>query len=711
MRSRLLPALLLLIASLVPGALAASQRFIETQQFPIGGEGYGIVLADFNGDGKPDMAVTLNSVESVAILLGTGKGFGPAIIYGTGKSPVGIGVADFNRDGKLDLVTANDDVAANAVSILLGNGDGTFQPATGHAAAPGSLHVVVADFNQDGYPDIATSTSRYGQDAVTVLLGRGDGTFSPGPTLAHESEGLAAGDVNGDGKPDLLTNFGKTLHVFLGNGDGTFQKRLAYSTEGIVHGITLGDCNGDGKLDVVTTAHYTGTVSVLLGNGDGTFQRFTAYGTGNYPQPITISDLDGDGRQDLIVGDASEVSVLYGKGDGTFLDQIIYGTNGGVSALAAVDVNGDGKPDIATVGPPFAEANVLINSGSRQFRSRPELLVGAFPSEPITGDFDGNGKDDVVVASELDTDTPSVTSFLNQGGGVLERHTSRFVHYPTTLLVGDFNSDGRLDLLDVILFEDPAYEFLAGNGDGTFQDHPAQPMPVAYAAAAGDFNNDGKPDLVLLKDTTVQLMLGNGDGTFGPPASFDIGPAEDDTLAVADFNGDGNLDLVFTGNGDVSVLRGNGDGTFERWVASHAHQVFTVMRIADLNGDGKPDIAGTATGVVGLLFGKGDGTFQTEVDYTFLSPDTLAVADFNLDGKLDLAVSQPYVGLVSLLLNLGDGTFGAQEDYFDGYRNGGDRDTILGVADFNSDGVPDIARTQTNNYSSTLNFLLSTGRQ
>ncbi|MBA3914787.1 MAG: VCBS repeat-containing protein, partial [Acidobacteriales bacterium] len=341
----------------------------------------------------------------------------------------------------------------------------------------------------------------------------------------------------------------------------------------------------------------------------------------------------------------------------------------------------------------------------------PELLVGTFPFAPITGDFDSNGKEDIVVVSEFGTETPSVTSFLNQGGGMLERHTSNFTNYPYILLVGDFNSDGRLDLLSVVLFFGNSYEFLAGNGDGTFRDHPAQALPVAYVAGSGDLNNDGKPDLILLKDAVVQIMLGNGDGTFGPPTSFDTGPAENQTFAIADLNRDGNLDLVFTGNGEISVLRGNGDGTFQRSITSNAQQAFTTMTIADLNSDGKPDIAGTATGLVGILFGKGDGTFQPQVDYALVSRDTLAVADFNLDGKLDLAVSQPFVGLRTLLLNQGNGTFGPQEDYFDGYRSGNDRDRILAVGDFNNDGMPDIARTQDNNYSSTLNLLLSTGRK
>ncbi|MBA3913213.1 MAG: VCBS repeat-containing protein, partial [Acidobacteriales bacterium] len=600
--------------------------------------------------------------------------------------------------------------ADTGVSVLLGNGDGTFQPPVTHAAGEGSIHVVVADFNRDGNPDLAASTYPYTQDAVTVLLGNGDGTFRAGPTLAHESEGLAAGDVNGDGKPDLLTNFGKTLHVFLGNGDGTFQKRLAYSTEGIVHGITLADFNGDGKVDVATTALYTGTASVLLGNGDGTFQPYTAYGTGNFPRGIVSSDVDNDGHPDLIIANSggSSVSVLFGKGDGTFPDQTIYGVTENPDEVAVSDVNGDGKLDIASVGSFSKTASVLINSGSRRFRTRPDLLIGLYPTPAAAGDFNNDGRDDVIVGTYVDGATSSVTTFLSQGNGLLKRRTTTITQYRPFLFVGDFNADGRLDALSVDLGNNGyTYALLSGNGDGTFQEMTSHPLDQAYEAGVADLNHDEVTDLILIKTSVVEVLLGNGDGTFAAPSSFMLGPAAG-SPAIADFDRDGNLDLAFSGDNDVSILKGNGDGTFQPFVVSPSHQYFTTLKAGDLNGDGLPDLAGVGDGIAGVLLGNGDGSFQREVDYAVSSADNLAVGDFNRDGKIDLAVARIYdLGSVTLLLNNGDGTFRMGNDYFIGYAGGIFYNTDLALGDFNGDGFPDFARTEQHNYSSTLDFLLS----
>ncbi|MBA3916226.1 MAG: VCBS repeat-containing protein [Acidobacteriales bacterium] len=222
MRLSCLLTILITIGSLAPVAHATSQIFIEPQQVPVGGNAYGVVLADFNGDGRLDMAVADHTHSSVNVLLGTSTGFGPLVGYGTGDTAAGIAVADFNRDGKLDLVTANDGGPEHAVSILLGNGDGSFQPQQSYPAANDTVNVVTADFNGDGNPDIAVGSDQYNQPSVTLLLGNGDGTFRPGSTFAHEGPGLAPADLNGDGKIDLVTNSGKSLDVFLGNGDGTF---------------------------------------------------------------------------------------------------------------------------------------------------------------------------------------------------------------------------------------------------------------------------------------------------------------------------------------------------------------------------------------------------------------------------------------------------------------------------------------------------------
>src|SRR5712691_8484632 len=243
----------------------------------------GIVVSDFNGDGKPDLAVVNFGDWTAWVLLGNGDGtFQPAknIYFASGGGfPWYIAEGDFNGDGKPDLVVSN--VDSNTVSVLLGNGDGTFLPAVSFPVGPNPWYFAVGDFNGDGKLDLAVAY--YGcsldcsvspSNTVMVFLGNGDGTFRPASqlTVGNGPAGVAVGDFNGDGKPDLaVANVNdNTLSVLLGNGDGTFQPAQTFSGVGShPYFPAVGDFNRDGKLDLAITNHLGNTVSVLLGNGDG----------------------------------------------------------------------------------------------------------------------------------------------------------------------------------------------------------------------------------------------------------------------------------------------------------------------------------------------------------------------------------------------------------------------------------------------------------
>jgi len=292
--------------------------------FAVGALPTSIVVGDFNGDGKPDLAITNEFGNSVSVLLGTGNGgFTPApgspIAAGNGRSPDGITVGDFNGDGKLDIAFANED---NTVSVLLGTGNGGFTnvPGSPFTVGGGTTGVAVGDFNGDGKPDLAVTNAT--SNNVSVLLGTGNGSFTNAPgspfAVGLTPVRIAVGDFNGDSKLDLVVGNanGNSVSVLLGTGNGSFINApgspFAASNP---DGIAVADFNGDGKLDlVVANAVANNTVSVLLGNGNGTFTAApgSPFAVGGNPQGVAAADFNGDGKPDIAVlnGDDSTVSVL-----------------------------------------------------------------------------------------------------------------------------------------------------------------------------------------------------------------------------------------------------------------------------------------------------------------------------------------------------------------------------------------------------------------
>jgi FG-GAP-like repeat len=332
-----------------------------------------VVTGDFNSDGIPDLALTMNFGYALTVLLGNGDGsFTAAASPAANFKPDFIAVGDFNSDGIPDLAVANDRVPS--VTVLLGNGDGTFREGQALETGAFCLSVAVGDFNGDGNLDLAvTNFSRPEElvssdvDTVSILLGNGDGTFTAGagnPATGSIPVSSAVADFNGDGKLDLaVANYGSnTATILLGNGDGTLMAAGSPATGSEPTSIAVGDFNGDGKADLVTADLGSNTVTILLGNGDGTFAAGATPAVGSKPSFVSVGDFDGDGKPDLAVTNSGSntVTVLLGNGDGTFTEAASLATGTNPLSVAVGYFNKDGKADLAVANLTSDSVTVLL---------------------------------------------------------------------------------------------------------------------------------------------------------------------------------------------------------------------------------------------------------------------------------------------------------------------------------------------------------------
>src|SRR5579871_3993838 len=366
---------------------------------------FGTVVADFNGDGIPDLATANSNFNtgrngSISVFLGNGDGsFQDPVTYATtGPNTRVLAVADFNGDGNLDVAAVNWD---NNVSLFLGNGDGTFQAPSSLGGAGLTPHSLTAgDFNGDGIADLAWTN--FSANTVSVLLGNGDGSFQRPVNFAVGTAPrfVVAADFDGDGNLDLAVanQNSSNVSILLGSGDGTFQKAVNYQVGRTPYSMDVGVLNGDGTPDLVVTDYVDGTISVLVNNGDGTFQKAVNYDAGMTPASLALADLDGDGNLDMAYASYDNFGIFYGNGDGTFQPPVNSDEVEGPSWITTADLNGDGLPDLVVTSGEDASVNVFLNQPDGAAASRhivhavnfqaDENLVTAVSPIARTGGFD-----------------------------------------------------------------------------------------------------------------------------------------------------------------------------------------------------------------------------------------------------------------------------------------------------------------------------------
>lgn len=630
----------------------------------LGNNPYTIVAADFNHDGITDLAVSTNDAAStthyVSVLLGKGDGtFQPPVNYAVGVAPFVVIAVDVNADGKPDLITSN--AFDNTLSVLIGNGDGTFQKPVSYPAGPDPYAVAAADFNRDGRIDLVTVNRSRG--TVSILFGNGTGGFGSPLTSnivspAHVSVDpiyVAVGDFNGDGKPDLaVTNFnGDRVMVLAGNGDGTFTTTFEYWTgaSSTPYRLAVGDLDGDSHQDLVVGLPGTARLAVLHGNGDATFATPAYYGAGK-PSGIAVGDLDGDGHADVAVSNSTDlgtVSIYHGNGDGTLLDAGIFAIPRYPLSMVLGNFNGDNAPDIATTDGSFVD--VVLGNGSGGFLAPVPYKAGNGPSSILVDDFDGNHVADLAVMNSNET----LSILLGRGDGTFASATTFGAGTsgggrPAS---GDFNHDGKRDLV-IPSFRNNSVVILLGDGKGSFTSAGSWGVCTSPdSVVVADFNKDGFDDLaVSCSGGKVAILLNNGNGTFAAASSYPAGTTPFG-IKAADFNRDGNIDLVVanvgtSNNGNtVSVLLGRGDGTFGAPTAFMVGQNPRAIAVGDLNGDGFGDLVVTSpyNNDVAVLMGTGQGGFYPPQFYgTWDQPQDVVIADITADGRPDILVANYGIG-------------------------------------------------------------------
>lgn len=568
-------------------------RFAATA---LGGELYnaGLATGDFDGDGRADVALARHLVGSgtqVLVYRGDGTGgFAPPVVWSVSAVlfPREVVAADFDGDGRRDLAVADD--FGDAVAVLLGSPTLAIALRGPFPVGDAVAGLAAGDVNGDGRADLVTAETI--GSSVSVLLGDGTGGFGP----ADRSDGpvgaaaVALADVDADGRLDLAVS-GWSLEVRRGDGAGRFGPPRRYGVGG---DIAAADLDGDGRVDLLVGD------SLLRGDGAGGFAAQRSAPAGARPRFGVAADFDRDGHQDVAVAhEGGSVAVLRGDGGGGFAAPAgaLYGTQ--PTDLVVRDFDTDGWPDLAVGYAGTRDVVVLRNDRQGGFTSRSYTVAGV-PRLLAVGDFGGDGPEDIAVANE----TLGTIDVLHGGGDAtfVPGGSSPSGGDVLALAAGAFNQDGRLDLA-VARLPSGLVTPLYGTGQETFVTGPTLALAAGTRALlALDVDPDGVSDLAGGGDgqpfpqvSGLGVLRGDGGGGFGPPVLQP--PVQVLALAPRDFTGDGRLDLAALDNEDlfpdgVRLLPGEGTGRFGIGaeaaipIGGRASALF----VADFDEDGRPDL-------------------------------------------------------------------------------------------------------------------------
>ena len=673
--------------------------------YAIGDGPVGSVAADFDDDGRRDLAVATVNDSRVWVLKGSATGFVAGSFTDVSPAPKSLATADFNFDGKADVVVVLSDNTASsgAVQVLLGNGLGALTPGDSESVGSNASAVAVGDFDGNGSPDVAVTTETNG--GVYVYLNDGAGGLAPygsSPVFSGLSapRALVAAELTGDSKVDLAVaaTGGSAVHVLRNDGGDVFTD-LGPRTVGLnPQGIAAARLDADGNTDLVTADNGSATVSVLRGTGSGTFAAVVSYPVGSSPSAVAIADLQGTTAPDIAVATLGSpgVDLLVNDGAGGFaLDPDRATVRSSPQAVTPIDVDGDGLVDLA-VPCRLADGVVVLLArppGPPPFSAAPRVGVGTQPRAAVTADLDRDGDLDLAVVNLGDD---SVSLLRNDGGVFTPYRVETVGRQPSAILAADLNRDGRIDLVvnspgettagvSVLLGSTTAGQFL-----------PYSLVPVGTTPddlAAGDFDRDGDVDLAVcdrVVNGLVHFLRNDGSGALAALGSTAVGD-KPTAVVAADLDRDGDLDLAVANDDsdDVSILFGNGLGGFTAQAPlplGSGNTSPVSLAVGDFNADDAPDLVAASFGddTLHVYRNLGAGTFATPA--LFEAPNLLlhvAVADVNQDGRPDLVAA---AGGLSVFRGRGGLDFDPPESVVAGLSPQG-----LAVGDFDRNGRPDVA--------------------